>query len=563
MIKIRTSSDGNRFGVFSNDPYIHKICKTIPGYKYDDFAKAYVWPASPINASLIRSVISNPDVKVDAAFNVFLQQGEDAYREAQRIQHEERTELTPPPIYNKEHPLWQHQLRAFNFVVSLWGGLGQDSHGGGAMIPLKMGRGKSKCAIYLIANYGFGKVLIACPSKVVQVWSQQFEEHDPIGCKVLALRHGSTKKRAQQARDHLQLCEDKYPSCPAVIILNYEAARVGFLAELTLKTQWDCAILDESHRCKSPQAQTSRWAGLLGRRAKYRLALTGTPMHGSPLDLFSQYRFLDISIFGASFTKFRSQFAQMGGFMNHQVVGYHNQDELHRKFYTIAYQMKPEEDVVARTEPLHIYRRAKIGRGEKIYWQMYHNLVAQVKDGVATAGNALVKLLRLQQITGGHLKDEDGTIHKVDDAKAELLADIFLDLDISEPIVIFCRFHPDMDVCKKVCEESGRTFSELSGREDTLKDWLDGKTDVLISQISSGKEGISLVRAQYTIYFSLGFSLGDFDQSVARTDRPGQAAYQVTCIHLLLENTVDEQVYKAIKERRDVIKSVLEDMKDS
>ena len=928
MISIRTSKDNERFGIFCHESY-HKICKTIPGYTWNPEAKAWVYSASPTVALLIRNTLKHIEMKCDAPFRVWLQMGEQAYVAAQQIQNIHGDHLVQPPLYNKDFPLWKHQLRAFYYVVNLFGGL-ENPHGGGAMIPLKMGRGKSSVAIHIIANFRFPKVLIVAPSKVVSVWPDEFDKHDPLGCRVLALRDGSIKKRAKQAEEHLRICQEAYPGFPAVIVLNYEAARQGDLAQFTLRNMWDCVILDEIHRCKSPQSQTAKWAGLLGRRAKFRLGLSGTPMphaiptdslvltptgwkcmgdihcgdsviggdgnvskvigvwpqgereifvvkfsdgtsakctadhlwqvnsrgrisrgllplikrtdelanpapfpgsknkyrfngrqsvldssgaarwsiplvsavnfsqmevpidpyvmglllgdgtmghvigyvtadsqlsmelekllpigdklslhrggyhgkaidyritkgfrgplppktmqaindlglrwhkshekfvpdcylwnsaecrlsvlqglcdtdgcayhgsaryvttsirlaqdvlfiirslggfaklskytrrisklpngktcaprpiysiyftlplnpfrlkrklekynilksrqsrkgiidiqssgfsetqcitidndtglfvindfivtHNSPLDIFAQYRFLDISIFGSSWTKFKTHHAVLGGYNNYQVLQYKNLDELNQKFYSIAYRMKDEEDVVKRDEPLHIYRKSKLGKGKNIYWSMYNHMVAEVKEGVATAGNALTKLLRLQQITGGHLKDEDGVIHDVDQSKAELLEDVLEDLDLREPIVIFCRFHPDMDVCKSICEASGRTVSELSRREDTKQEWVDGKTDVLISQIQSGKEGISLVRANYTIYYSIGFSLGDFDQSVARTDRPGQDAEKVTCIHLILDGTVDEQVYKAIQERRNVVKSVLEDMQAS
>jgi len=559
MISIRTSQDKERFGIFCPESY-YKIAKTIPGYKWNPDAKAWVYSASPTMALLIRNTLSNIPSKCDEAFNIFLKTGEEAYAAAKRAQQMPVDSLSLPPIYKEDRPLWKHQRRAFWYAVSLWGGM-ENSHGGGVCLNMRMGTGKSSVAIHLIANYRFEKTIIIAPSKILDVWDQQFQEHDPLGCRVLILKDGSVKRRAQQAIDHLELCKEVYTGQPSVIVVNYEAARQGDLAAFILRNTWDCAISEESHRIKEPTGITSKFVGLLGRKSKHRLALTGTLLPHSPLDVFAQWRFLDPSIFGTSWTKFRSKYAILGGFNGYQVTGYLRLDELQQKIYSIAYRVNPEEDSTKRDAPIQVYRKSKLNKGKNIYWNMYNHMVTEVKGGIVSAGNALTKLLRLQQITGGHLKDEEGVQHyDIDTAKAELLADVLLDLPIHEPLVIFCRFHPDMDICTRACEASGRTVSELSGRLDTKQEWIDGKTDVLIAQIASGKEGISLVRASYTIYYSLGFSLGDFDQSVSRTDRPGQKADQVTCIHLLMEGTVDEQIYKAIQDRRDIIKSVLEDM---
>jgi len=71
--------------------------------------------------------------------------------------------------------------------------------------------------------------------------------------------------------------------------------------------------------------------------ARYRLGLSGTPMPHSPLDVYAYFRFIDATIFGWSYNRFRQHFAVMGGYQNHQVVAYDNLDELNRKFYSVAF----------------------------------------------------------------------------------------------------------------------------------------------------------------------------------------------------------------------------------
>jgi len=127
-------------------------------------------------------------------------------------------------------------------------------------------------------------------------------------------------------------------------------------------------------------------------------------------------------------------------------------------------------------------------------------------------------------------------------------------------VVVFCRFHRDLDAVNRIADEAGRRSLELSGRMDELKRWQAGEVPVLAVQIDSGGLGIDLTRARYAIYYSLGFSLGSYEQSLARVHRPGQTR-PVEYIHLLAEGTVDEKVMAALSNRADVVNSVLQQMK--
>src|SRR5690606_4111181 len=102
-------------------------------------------------------------------------------------------------------------------------------------------------------------------------------------------------------------------------------------------------IADESHRIKTPSAQQSKAMRRLGKLAAYRLLLTGTPVTQNPLDIWSQYAVLDEGIFGRSFYAFRNRYAIMGGYNNHQVVGYKNLDELVEKAHRIAFRITRSE----------------------------------------------------------------------------------------------------------------------------------------------------------------------------------------------------------------------------
>jgi SNF2 family DNA or RNA helicase len=183
-------------------------------------------------------------------------------------------------------------------------------------------------------------------------------------------------------------------------------------------------------------------------------------------------------------------------------------------------------------------------------------MIATVATGeTVTAANKLVVVTRLQQATSGFGVDVRGNAVAVcsENAKQRSLADLLEDLD--EPVVIFCKFRHDLEVAASVCKSLGKSWSELSGSSKQLSEWQEGATSVLIVQQQSGGCGIDLTRSAAAIYFSLSHSLGDYEQSLARLRRPGQTR-TVRYWHLVATGTVDESIYAALDNKRDVADEV-------
>jgi SNF2 family DNA or RNA helicase len=425
----------------------------------------------------------------------------------------------------------------------------------GAMISAAMGTGKTAMAIYTALSHGFKKVLILCPLRVVQVWKPQFDLHSAEPWVVVPLDDSFTSNQAkrEEAERHIKLAQTR--GVPVGVVINYDSAWRSPFAEWALKQRWDLVVADEIHRCKAPGGKTSRYLTRLGKAAGHRLGLSGTPMPHSPLDVYAYYRFLDPAIFGWSFQKFRQHYAVMGGYQNHQVVAFRNLDELNRKFYSIAFAAS--KDVLDLPPEVHVTYTCRLGaEARELYRSMERDLIAEIEAGEITAANVLVKLLRLQQITGGFVRTSEGRDVQVDSAKMNLLRDVLEDIAPEEPVVAFCRFHKDLEAVSRVADEVGRRSLELSGRMDDLQRWQAGEAPILAVQIDSGGVGVDLTRARYAIYYSLGFSLGSYEQSLARVHRPGQTR-PVEYIHLLAEETVDEKVMTALSNRADVVNGVL------
>lgn len=441
-------------------------------------------------------------------------------------------------------PLWRHQEEAVAFV----------NERRASLLHMGLGTGKSRVAIESAAQTDARRVLILCPLSVIPAWEEQFRRFGS-GWEVIPLRKHSVRRKTQGATEGLALARAK--GLPAVIIINYESARNAPFAPFAMSAGFDLLILDESHRIKSPSGATSRWVSRLAQRVKRRIALTGTPMPHSPLDIYAQFRSLDPALFGWSFVRFRRKYAQMGGYGGHQVLGYQSLDELRERMSRITFQAGRE--VLDLPPAIHEHRLVDMcAQGRRAYDELDRDFRTRVKEGEVTAANALVKLLRLQQLTSGSVTiDEDPPeVVQVDTSKQDALQDLLQDLPETEPVVVFGRFISDLRTVHKAAAALDRASLELSGRKKELEDWQSGAAPILAVQIQAGGVGIDLTRSCYVVYLSTGFSLGDYEQSLARAHRPGQTR-TTFYFHILARGTVDEQVYGALRKRRNIVESVL------
>jgi len=456
-------------------------------------------------------------------------------------------------MYGEGPPLWKHQQQAVDFA--------RDRQA--TLFHMGLGTGKSRTAIEVARESGARQILILCPLSVVPAWKEQFNRFAPE-FEVATLNKGSVKKKLKDASSLAMSAA--YSQKPFVIVINYESARCEpFSAWASNTILWDLLVMDESHRIKSPKGITSKWVSKLSQACKKRLALTGTPMPHSPLDIFAQMRALDPSVFGWSFFKFRLRYAKMGGFGGKQVVGYQNMDHLREKMSKLTFQA--DRSVLDLPDAIHEKRVIELSpTGRKVYDELDRDFCAQVREGEIVASNALVKILRLCQITSGLVTvDADPPqLIQVDTEKQKAVADILEDLPADEPVAVFGRFRSDLEAVHAAAASVGRESLELSGQKKELEDWQAGKAPILAVQIQAGGVGIDLTRCgdtncAYVLYLSTGHNLGDYEQSLARVHRPGQER-TVFYYHILAKDTIDERIFKALRARKNVVESILADI---
>ena len=531
------------------DPYLIEQIKQVPGRRYDPRRK--IWHL-PVSSEVLRLVEDMPQISLAPEARAVIQRKEEAALMIHAVKEHERPEpIAPMPI--KVTP-FAHQVRGFNLGMTL------DSAG----ILMEQGCGKSLTAV-AIAGRRFldsqvSRALVVAPLSVLPVWQREFRDYADYPHEVRLLRGGSMDKRIEMLagfpEDVLQ-----------VATINYESVWREEMFKALLKWQPDMIICDESQKIKGPSTKQSKGLHKLGEIAKYKLILTGTPVSNSPMDFFSQYKFLNPNIFGRSFWAFRSRYAVMGGYKNKQVVGYQNKAELVRKAHSIAYRVTKAEALdLPETIDQELYCKLE-PQAAKYYNDMKNHNVAEIEaEEQIIATNVLTRLLRLQQITGGFLPKGEDTDKQVQVSKAKLslLADVLEDLiGAGKKVVIFARFRQEIVEVEKIVAKLG-DYRAITGsvpaddRGQAVEDFQkDPGVKTFIAQIQTAGLGITLTAADTGIFYSLDFSYANYEQAKARLHRIGQVN-KVTYLHLLAQDTVDERVYDVLKRKKSVVDDVVD-----
>lgn len=448
---------------------------------------------------------------------------------------------------------WQNQQEAFEF------GLSHPS----VMLDMDMGTGKTRTALDIVfARKDVRRILVVCPKAVIPVWRTNLEKfHAEDSWECIDPTKGTVRDKQQKIEEWLY----KYEYDKKFVIVNYDIVWRDPLGDyIYKKANFDCVILDESHRAKAAGSKVSKYLAMLGKRTPYKMCLSGTPMANSPLDVYGQYRFLDPSIYGTRHDLFLQQYAIMGGAENRFIVGFKNQKELSEKFKSIAYTCKME-DVAERiklpeTLPVRRIDVELSSKDMKISREFAKEFVAECESGMIAASNVLVKMLRLQQITSGFCLTQENPLDEpkpveLNAVKENMLAEILEDVSMVSNVVVFCKFHHDLDAIARTAIKLGRQCFELSGRMNELEKWNRSAGAVLAVQIGAGAEGVDMTKSHYAVYFSLPYSLAQYNQSKARLYRPGQTK-PVLFIHLVAKDTVDEAIYNSLVKKKDVIEAI-------
>lgn len=406
------------------------------------------------------------------------------------------------------------------------------------------------------------RLLVVAPASVVPVWPKEFLQHAAFPYEAVPLT-GAVKKRIETLQKL-----PRFPKALQVVVVNYEV--LTKMEEALIAWKPDMIIYDEAQRLKAPASQQSQAAGRISRYAKFRLGLTGTPVTQGPLDFWAQYRAIDPSIFGNSFYSFKNRYAVLGGFNQKQVVGYRNLPELIVKAHSIAYRVTKEEalDLPEYMDQM-LYCELE-PEAAKVYKQLARESVAELeRDKQVTAANVLARLLRLSQVTGGFVNDDEGRSHQVSKAKLTTLEELLEDLlDAGKKVVVFYRFTGEGTAIEEMLTKHKVGYSRIAGdvpmaaRGELVRQFQeDPECMVFLAQLQSAGLGITLTAADTAIFYSLDYSYANYDQARARIHRLGQKN-ACTYIHLIAQGSVDEKIMQALAQKRSVADQVVDGWRD-
>ena len=446
---------------------------------------------------------------------------------------------------------------------------------------MEMGTGKSKVLIDNVSMlYDAGKingVLIVAPKGVYKNWSDsEIPTHmvDHIDKKVVVWQSLINEKQQKKLSTLFETGEDLH-----VLIMNVEAlsTKKGIdFAKKFLSCHKALTAIDESTTIKNPSAKRTKNILTLSDLSKYRRILTGSPVTKSPLDLYTQCKFLDPWLLGEqSYYSFRVRYAMMrtanfNGRSVQIVVGYRNLSELTEKIKPFSYRCL-KDDCLDLQDKTYMKRIVQLtDEQDKIYKQMKQQALATLNGKMLTTKNVVTQLMRLQQITSGHFTSDDGEIQIVKNNRIKELTNI-LD-EISGKVVIWAHWRYDIKTIvehlkKEYGDNSVVTYYGNTSDEDRQKAIREiqnpnSKVRFIVGTPQTAGFGITLTGASTMIYYSNGYDLETRQQSEARIDRIGQTK-NMTYIDIICEKTVDERIVKALRRKVNIATEIMgEELKE-
>ncbi len=408
--------------------------------------------------------------------------------------------------------------------------------------------------------YMTGKIkraLIVAPLSIVNVWQEELQKFAAFEYNAVILE--GTMQKKQDALNHM------IGGALQLVIVNYESA--WRMETGLLKYNADIVIADEGHKIKTHSTRQSKALHKLGAKARYRMLLIGTVITNKAIDIFSQYKFINPGIFGESFYVFRNRYFDMVGYGNHTpVLKKSMEQELMDRLHSIAFRITKAE-CLDLPETTDIVRHIKLeASAEKIYRSLVKDSYAELSKCEVTVTNVLTRLLRLSQLTGGFIGDDGSILNNVSTAKLEALSDVIDEaINQDKKIVVIARFVAEIKAIEKLLQKKKLEYSLIMGgvkdREIQVSQFQNTpEVKVFIGQIATAGLGITLTAASTMVFYSMDYSMSNFEQAKARIHRVGQKE-NCTYIYLVAKGTVDEKVLKALRSKADLARILVDEYK--
>lgn len=416
-----------------------------------------------------------------------------------------------------------------------------------AAVFLDMGLGKTSITLTALNNLLFDyfdvhRILVIAPLRVARsTWADEIEKWDHLRDLTFAIAVGSEKERLEALRKQAD-----------ITMINRE--NLQWLIEKSGQPfEYDMVVIDELSSFKNHRAK--RFKALMKARPKVKriVGLTGTPSSNGLMDLFAEFKILDMGVrLGRFIGQYRNTYFKPDKVNGPIVYSYKllpgAEDAIYEKISDITISMKAADhlkmpELVNTKYMVHLSEKEK-----KKYEDMKAELVLELPEGEITAANAASLSGKLSQMANGAVYADNESILPIHDRKLDALEDIIESAN-GKPLLIAYWFKHDLIRIEQRLTEKKVPFQKLDS-DASMKMWNKGELPVALIHPASAGHGLNLQSGGSTlVWFGITWSLELYQQTVARLYRQGQSSRTVTVIHILTQGTVDEKIMKALAEK--------------
>ena len=427
-----------------------------------------------------------------------------------------------------------------------------------AAVFLECGLGKTSITLTAIHDLMFDrfeirKVLVIAPIRVAKMsWPDEIEKWDHISDLRYSVAVGTETERtaALEARADIYL-------------INRE--NVQWLVEKSgLPFDYDMVVVDELSSFKNWQAK--RFKALMKVRPKVKriVGLTGTPSSNGLMDLFAEYKLLDMGQrLGRFIGQYRNRYFVPDKTNGHVVYSYKllpgAEEAIYDKISDITISMK-SADHLKMPELVNSRYMVRLDEPELVkYERMKRDLLLKLPEGEVTAANAAALSGKLSQMANGAVYSDDGTYEKIHDRKLDALEDI-IEAANGKPVLAAYWYQHDLERIQKRLSGLKIGCARLD-KERNIRQWNEGEVPVGLIHPASAGHGLNLQSGgNILVWFGLTWSLELYQQTVARLWRQGQKE-TVSVIHILAAKTIDEQIMRALEAKDYTQKALIDAVK--
>ena len=428
-----------------------------------------------------------------------------------------------------------------------------------AAVFLDMGMGKSSITLTAVMElmyeqFEVNRVLVVAPLRVARhTWSDEIEKWDHLA----GLRYSIAVGTAAERKAALKRDADVY-------IINRE--NIPWLVEQSgLPFDFDMVVIDELSSFKNHQSKRFRALMKVRPKIKRIVGLTGTPSSNGLMDLFAEFKLLDMGErLGRFIGQYRTAYFRPDRMNGPVVYSYRllpgAEEQIYGKISDITISMKGTEhldmpELVSRRYPVYMEEDER-----KKYELLKETYVLQTAGGEITAANAASLSGKLLQLANGAVYTDEGGIQKVHDRKLDALEDM-IEAANGKPVLTAYWFRHDLKRIADRLTERKIPFEKLDTPE-SIKRWNAGEVPVALIHPASAGHGLNLQGGgNILIWFGLTWSLELYQQTVARLWRQGQQAGTVVVQHIITAGTIDERVMKALEQKDHTQAALIEAVK--